>query len=50
MKKISEQAIDRIANNWLPYAQEGDMIVFRKNEAVYYNESHCELDRTSLTN
>lgn len=46
--RIGEQAMYRIVNNWLPYVKEGDKIVFGKNEAVYYNESHCELDRISL--
>lgn len=46
--KIGEQAMYRIVNDWLPYAKEGDKIVFCKNEAVYYNESHCVLDRISL--
>ena len=46
--KIGEQAMYRIANDWLPYAKEGDGIVFGKNEAVYYNGSGYELDRISL--
>lgn len=46
--KIGNQAWQTIVNNWFYHIEEGDKIVFGKNEAVLFNGSGCELDRISL--
>lgn len=47
--KIGNKAWQTIVNGWFYHIEEGDKIVFSKNEAVLYNSSGCEIDRACLT-